>query len=123
MRPVLNELDLRMIPWTVYPFDNSSSVKYEPSWPVIPVTSAFFISLFARCGSFGTSEKDAFVDLTGMDIPVLVYNGQANSFIALAFQILATLGIPRYMGRLCGYIVGLQIDRAAQFIDRTLELA
>src|SRR6266550_6212621 len=44
MRPVLNELDLRMIPWMVYPFDKSSSVKYEPSWPVIPVMSAFFIS-------------------------------------------------------------------------------
>src|SRR6266567_1913305 len=123
MRPVLNELDLRMIPWTVYPFDKSSSVKYEPSWPVIPVTSAFFISLFARCGSFGTSEKDAFVDLTGMDIPVLVYNGHANSFIALAFQILATLGIPRCQGQICGDVIGFQIDRALQFIERTVALS
>src|SRR5437762_1877955 len=123
MRPVLNELDLRMIPWMVYPFDKSSSVKYEPSWPVIPVMSAFFISLFARCGSFGASEKDAFVDLTWMDIPVLVCNGQADGFIALAFQILAALGIPGRQGQISGDVVGFQIDRAPQFIERTVALS
>lgn len=29
---------------TVYPFDNNSSAKYEPSWPVIPVIKATFPS-------------------------------------------------------------------------------
>jgi hypothetical protein len=30
----------RTMPCTTYPLDESSSVRYEPSWPVIPVMSA-----------------------------------------------------------------------------------
>jgi hypothetical protein len=30
----------RTIPVTVYPFASSSSARYEPSWPVMPVISA-----------------------------------------------------------------------------------
>src|SRR6266571_3936213 len=31
-----------MMPCTSQPLDNNSSARYEPSWPVIPVMSAFF---------------------------------------------------------------------------------
>src|SRR5688500_1884837 len=31
----------RTTPVTLYPFDSRSSARYEPSWPVIPVISAF----------------------------------------------------------------------------------
>ena len=41
---MLNELDRRMIPCTTYPFSNSSSVRYDPSCPVIPVMRATFSS-------------------------------------------------------------------------------
>src|SRR5580658_1393411 len=44
MRFVLNVLARRMIPWTSYPLESRSSARYEPSCPVIPVTSARFIS-------------------------------------------------------------------------------
>src|SRR5580765_5179130 len=43
MRFVLNVLARRMIPWTSYPLESSSSARYEPSCPVIPVISARFI--------------------------------------------------------------------------------
>jgi hypothetical protein len=41
-REVLKVLARRMRPWTSYPFDRRSSARYEPSWPVTPVISAFF---------------------------------------------------------------------------------
>src|SRR6266849_4801335 len=41
-RPVLKVLARRMMPCTSKPLDNSSSARYEPSCPVIPVMSAFF---------------------------------------------------------------------------------
>src|SRR5436190_16226154 len=41
MRAVLNVLARRMMPWTSYPFSRSSSARYDPSCPVIPVISAF----------------------------------------------------------------------------------
>src|SRR5262245_54303068 len=40
MRSVLKVLARRIMPQTSYPFDSSSSARYEPSCPVIPVTSA-----------------------------------------------------------------------------------
>src|SRR5579884_2209104 len=42
-RSVLKLLDRRFSPWTSYPLCKSSSAKYEPSWPVIPVMSARFM--------------------------------------------------------------------------------
>src|SRR5260370_1116352 len=39
-RPVLKVLARRTRPWTSYPFSRSSSARYEPSWPVMPVTRA-----------------------------------------------------------------------------------
>lgn len=40
---VLNVEARRMSPWTSYPLASSSSARYEPSCPVIPVMSARFI--------------------------------------------------------------------------------
>src|SRR5690606_23029485 len=40
IRPVLNDDERRIMPHTTYPFASSNSARYEPSWPVIPVTSA-----------------------------------------------------------------------------------
>ena len=37
---MLNVDARRIRPWTVYPFSSSSSARYEPSWPVIPVITA-----------------------------------------------------------------------------------
>ena len=34
------EDDRRMIPWTIYPFSRSYSVRYDPSCPEIPEISA-----------------------------------------------------------------------------------
>src|SRR3989344_4141018 len=39
------------MPCTSYPFSRRSSAKYEPSCPVIPVMSAFFIPLEVGRGS------------------------------------------------------------------------
>src|SRR5262249_16320341 len=40
MRPVLNEDDRRLMPWTTYPLPSSNSARYAPSCPVAPVISA-----------------------------------------------------------------------------------
>src|SRR5580765_3145635 len=45
IRPVLNELDRRIMPYTSYRFSSSNSARYDPSWPVIPVISALFTRL------------------------------------------------------------------------------
>src|SRR5216683_5064568 len=45
MREVLKVLARRMIPWTSYPLESNSSARYEPSCPVMPVTSARFMRL------------------------------------------------------------------------------
>src|SRR5688572_30546894 len=54
MRSVLNVEERRIMPWTLYPLASSSSVKYEPSCPVIPVMSAHFamreFRVSAECG-------------------------------------------------------------------------
>src|SRR2546421_162389 len=42
IREVLKVLARRMIPWTSYPLDSNNSARYEPSCPVIPVTTARF---------------------------------------------------------------------------------
>src|SRR5665213_1265713 len=42
-RSVLNELERRTRPHTSYPLASSSSARYDPSCPVIPVISARFI--------------------------------------------------------------------------------
>src|SRR6266478_6981876 len=45
IRLVLKVEARRMIPWTSYPFSSRSSARYDPSCPVMPVTSAFFIRI------------------------------------------------------------------------------
>ena len=45
IRPVLKELERRIIPYTSYPFAKSNSARYDPSWPVMPVIRAFFFFL------------------------------------------------------------------------------
>ncbi len=55
MRPVENELERRIRPWTSYPLSSSSSARYEPSWPVIPVISARLGSLNGRPSAIGRS--------------------------------------------------------------------
>src|SRR5215472_13272227 len=48
MRLVLNVEARRMIPWTSYPLASKNSARYEPSCPVMPVTSAFFIRILRQ---------------------------------------------------------------------------
>ena len=43
MRSVLKVLERLIRPWTSYPLLKSSSAKYDPSCPVMPVRKAFFI--------------------------------------------------------------------------------
>lgn len=38
------------MPWNPYPFLSDNSARYEPSWPVMPVSSMFFIGTFFACG-------------------------------------------------------------------------
>jgi hypothetical protein len=40
MRSKVSVLERRAIPMTLYPFESSSSARYDPSWPVIPVIKA-----------------------------------------------------------------------------------
>ena len=49
MRDVLNDELRRMMPQTLYPLASSSSVRYEPSWPVMPVIRAV-LPLRGGCG-------------------------------------------------------------------------
>src|SRR5256885_7009396 len=42
MLPVFGTLSRRTSPYTSYPLLNRSSIRYEPSWPVAPVTRADF---------------------------------------------------------------------------------
>ena len=44
IRSVLNDDERRISPCTSYPLANSSSARYEPSCPVIPVISADFVT-------------------------------------------------------------------------------
>src|SRR4051794_7587220 len=55
MRPVLNDDERRTIPCTTYPFAISNSARYDPSWPVMPVTSA----VRAVFGISGSNDVDA----------------------------------------------------------------
>ena len=57
MRPVLNDEQRRMMPQTSYPFSSSNSARYEPSWPVMPVISAFFRG--AADGVMGNTSDNA----------------------------------------------------------------
>lgn len=58
MRPVLKLELRRRMPCTSYPFSIRNSARKEPSCPVMPVISAFFILFFGESIEF---------DFTGYD--------------------------------------------------------
>src|SRR4051794_14961182 len=45
----------RMMPWTSYPLPTSSSARYRPSWPVIPVMRAVGMGAIVPHGSVTAS--------------------------------------------------------------------
>src|SRR4051795_2116492 len=66
MRCVLNEEERRMTPWTSYPFSSSSSARYEPSCPVMPVMSA---RLRVTIAPYASGPDDDRTSALGHDVP------------------------------------------------------
>lgn len=78
MRSVLNVEDRRTKPKTSYPLSNKNSARYEPSCPVIPVMSAFFIAESHYREPTGITREQA------LDLPIR-HNGTAKTRIGEGF--------------------------------------
>src|ERR1041385_8655326 len=83
MRSVLNELLRRTTPWTIYPFASSSSARYDPSWPVIPVISAFLGLAIFFASSFRVKGPCALINIviSPMLLNQRLLHGQADSLV------------------------------------------
>src|SRR5207253_1779941 len=68
MLPMFGTLSRRTSPNTSYPFFRRSSIRYEPSWPVAPVTRADFTrrqNAFARRHGLHGSDAEVLIDRGG----------------------------------------------------------
>src|SRR5262245_53323982 len=86
MRRVLKLEERRTMPCTSYPLSRSSSVRYEPSWPVIPVMRARFAAMRVSAdragpGTARVAARPAAARAAGQRVAIRVV-GPASGFAA-----------------------------------------